>query len=272
MSDAARRPPASLDTTVPNIARMNDYFLGGKDNFAADREAADRVLAIAPEIKAMAKEAQAFLGRVVRYLVERGLTQFLAVGWGLPTQQNVHQVAQSLVPGTRVVYVADDPIVLSHARALLATNPDTAVVEGDVLHPGELLADPELRKLIDLNRPVAVLITSALQFIPDEDDPFKSVALLRDSLPVGSHLVIAHAVFDMRPEAAGPIVDIYRQILNRTEDASRTRKQVLRFFDGLELVDPGLVYLRHWHPDNPLTVQGPEKTWTVGGVARKAED
>ncbi|MDP9867724.1 MULTISPECIES: SAM-dependent methyltransferase [Streptosporangium] len=269
MSDAARRPPAGLDTSVPNVARMNDYFLGGKDNFAADRAAAEEVLAIAPEIRTMAKESQAFVGRAVRHLVERGITQFVSIGSGLPTQRNVHQVAQSLDPAARVLYVADDPVVLSHAMALLATDPRTSVVRGDLLHPDELLADHELRRLIDLERPVALLIPSALQFIPGEDGPFKSVALLRDAVAVGSHLVIAHAVFDTRPEAAGPLVDIYRRVLGRSEDASRTRKQVLRFFDGMELIDPGLVYIRQWRPDNPLAAQRPEKVWTVAGVARK---
>ncbi|WP_433236808.1 SAM-dependent methyltransferase [Streptosporangium sp. CA-135522] len=271
MSDAARRPPAGLDTSVPNVARMNDYFLGGKDNFAADRRAAEAVLAIAPEIRTMAREVQAFLGRAVRHLIERGVTQFIAIGTGLPSRHNVHQVAQSLDPAARVVYVTDDPLVFSHALALLATDPRTGAVRGDLLHPDELLADPGLRRLIDLERPVAILIASALQFIPDEDDPFKSVSLLRDSVAAGSHLVIAHAVFDTRPEAAGPLVDIYREVLGRSEDASRTRNQVLRFFDGMELVDPGLVYIRQWRPDNAFAAQRPEKMWTVAGIARKTE-
>ncbi|MER6177615.1 SAM-dependent methyltransferase [Streptosporangium sp. NPDC001681] len=271
MSDADRRPAAGLNTSVPNIARMNDYFLGGKDNFAADRKAAEEVLAIAPEIRAMSQEAQAFLRRATGYLVEQGMTQFVVLGSGLPTRNNVHQVAQAIAPDTRVVYVATDPVVLSHARAMLATNPHTTIVEGDVLHPRELLNDPELRRLIDLDLPVAVLILSALQFIPDEDDPHKNVAILRDAVPAGSHFAIGHVVFDTRPEAAGPLVDIYRKILGRHEDASRRSDQVLRFFDGLELVEPGLVYVRHWRPDNPLATQGREKTWTMGGVARKVE-
>ncbi|MFJ2034027.1 SAM-dependent methyltransferase [Streptosporangium sp. NPDC087985] len=271
MSDAARRPLAQLDTSVPNVARMNDYFLGGKDNFAADRQAAEEVLAVAPEIRTIAKESQAFLCRAVRYLVEQGITQFLTIGSTLPTRNNVHQMAQALEPSARVVYAADDPVVLSHALALLATDPRTAAIRGDVLHPDELLADPELRRLLDLEQPVAIMITSTLQFIPDEDDPFKSVALLRDAVPVGSHLVITHVVFDTRPEKAGPLVDIYRKVLSRSEDASRTRQQVLRFFDGLELVDPGLVYLRQWRPDNPLAARRPEKAWSVAGVARKTD-
>ncbi|MEU4832567.1 SAM-dependent methyltransferase [Streptosporangium sp. NPDC023615] len=271
MSDAARRPASGLNTSVPNVARMNDYFLGGKDNFAADREAAERVLAVAPEIRAMAQESHAFLGRVVRHLVEQGMRQFVVIGSGLPTRRSAHEVAQEIEPETRVVYVATDPVVLSHSRAMLATDGRTTVVEGDVLHPRELLADPELRRLIDLERPVAVLILSALQFIPDEDDPHKSVAVLREAVPVGSHFAIAHVVFDTRPEAAGPLVDIYRRVLGRQEDASRTSDQVLRFFDGLELVEPGLVHLRHWRPDNPLTTRGPDRTWSMGGVGRKTE-
>ncbi|MFI6512553.1 SAM-dependent methyltransferase [Streptosporangium sp. NPDC050855] len=272
MSDAVRRPgPAALNTSAPNAARMADYFLGGKDNFAADREAAERVLAVAPEIRTMAQESHAFLGRVVRYLVGQDMRQFVVLGSGLPTRRNVHQVAQEIAPETRVAYVATDPVVLSHARAMLATDARTTVVEGDVLHPRELLTDPGLRSLIDLEEPVAVLILSALQFIPDEDDPHKNVAVLREAVPVGSHFAIGHVVFDTRPEAAGPLVDIYRQVLGRHEDASRTSDQVLRFFDGLELVEPGLVYIRHWRPDNPLTTQGRDRTWSMGGIGRKTE-
>jgi hypothetical protein len=272
MSDATRRPPAGLDTSVANVARMNDYYLGGKDNFAADRKAAEEVLALAPEVRAMAREGQAFIGRGVRYLVEQGITQFISLGVGLPTQDSVHQVAQALTPDARVVYVSTDPVVLSHARALLATNLTTAVVAGDVLHPRELLADPELRRLIDLDRPVAILISSALQFIPDEDDPFKCLAILRDAVPVGSGFAIGHVVFDRRPEVMEPIVGIYQKILRRSEGGGRTSNQVLRFFDGLELVEPGFVYTRDWRPDNPLTVQARDKTWSMVGIAMKAED
>lgn len=271
MGNVARRSPTGLDTSVPNVARMTDYFLGGKDNFAADRRAAEQVLAVAPEIRDMAREGRSFLGRAVRYLTEQGIDQFLVLGSGLPSRHNIHQIAQSLRPDARVVYIDDDPVVLCHCQALLVTNPRTTVVRGDVLHPDEMLSDPELLRLIDLDRPVAALIGSALQFIPDEDDPFKSVALLRDSMATGSHLVIAHAVFGMCPEVAEPVFDVYRQALGRDQNVSRTRAQVLRFFDGLELVDPGLVHLRHWRPDNPLTSQVSEKTWAVAGVARKTD-
>ncbi|GAA3821701.1 SAM-dependent methyltransferase [Sphaerisporangium flaviroseum] len=269
MTDEVRRVGAGLDTSTPNFARIGNYFIGGKDNFAADREAAEQILAIAPEIRTMAREVQAFQVRVIRYLVEQGITQFIHIGAGIPSRQNTHEIAQSLIPEARVVYVATDPVVLSHSRALLATDSRTGVVEGDVLHPAELVADPILRQIIDVERPLAVVITGALQYIPDEDDPFKRVAELRDWMPAGSYLAIAHIVFDSRPEAAAPIVEVYRRVFNRMEDASRTRDQVQGFLDGLEPVEPGLVYVRQWRPDNPLNLHRPEKAWVVGGVGRK---
>jgi hypothetical protein len=269
VTDEDRRAPASLDTSTPNFARIADYFLGGKDNFAADRQAAEEILAIAPEIRTMAREALDFHARVIRYMVGQGITQFINIGAGLPTHLNTHQMAQSLTPDARVVYVARDPVVLSHSRALLATDARTGVVEGDILHPTELFADPGLRRVIDTERPLVILTLNSLHFIPDEDDPFKRVAELRDLMPQGGYLVIGHAVFDSRPEAAAPIVDVYRRVFNRMEDASRTRAEVLGFFDGLELIEPGLVYIRQWRPDNPLNVYRPEKVWLVGGVARK---
>jgi hypothetical protein len=270
VADEVRRAVAGLDTGTPNFARIEDYFNGGKDNFAADREAAEQILAIAPELPIMVREIKAFQIRVVRYLVEQGITQFVNIGVSLPSRPNIHETAQSLTPDARVVYVATDPVVLSHSRALLATDSRTGVVDGDILHPAELVADPALRQVIDTERPLGVVILSSLQYIPDEDDPFKRVAELRDWMPVGSYLVIGHVVFDSRPEAAAPIVDVYRHVLNRTEDGSRTRAEVLGFFDGVELVEPGLVYIRQWRPDNPLNSHRPEKVWVVGGVARKA--
>ncbi|GGK89035.1 hypothetical protein Sme01_02340 [Sphaerisporangium melleum] len=260
---------AALDITAPNHARIANYFLGGKDNFAADREAAEAIIAVAPEVRVMARESHQFHARVVRYLVEQGVTQFLNIGAGIPADHNTHQIARSLAPDARVVYVSDDSVVLSHSRALLATDPGTGVTEGDIMHPDELLADPGLRRVLDVSRPIGVMVPSALQFIPDDDDPYKQVARLRDLLAVGSHLTIVHAVFDSRPEVAGPIVEIYRRVLGRPEDASRKRAQVLRFFDGMELVEPGLVYVRQWRPDNPLSTHNAEKFWLVGGVARK---
>ncbi|GLW12951.1 hypothetical protein Misp01_80790 [Microtetraspora sp. NBRC 13810] len=264
----ARRAFAAVNTSVPNIARINDYLLGGKDNFAADREAAEKLLAIAPEVRDIAREGQEFRRRVVRHLVGEGVTQFVTMGPGLPNRSNVHEIAQSLAPESRVVYVESDTIVLSHARALLATDPRTKVVEGGVMRPAELLADPAVRGLIDLDRPFAVMLLGVLQYIPDEDGPDKAVAHLRDALPEGGHLVISHVAFDARPELAQPIADLYRAILNRGGDATRTRPQIQQFFDGLEMVEPGLVYVRDWRPDVPPHERA-EKTWMVGGVACK---
>jgi hypothetical protein len=270
VTDVPRRGLADVDTSVPNVARMNDYFLGGKDNFAADRKAADELLAIAPEIKDIALENRDFLRRAVRFLAEQGIRQFIDIGSGLPTQRNTHQIARSVAPDARVVYVENDPIVLSHARAILIDSPQTAVVDGDILHPAELLADCRLHGPIDLDRPVALVICAALHFIPHSDDPFSAVAWLRDAIPSGSHLTISHVVFDTRPDAVEPIEEIYRMVLDRPgETAARTRDQVLPFFDGFELIDPGLVYVREWRPDNPLNARSSEKVWMVGGVGRK---
>ncbi|MFC4532383.1 SAM-dependent methyltransferase [Sphaerisporangium dianthi] len=269
MTAEVPRARATLDTTAPNQARIANYVLGGKDNFAADREAAEEILAIAPEIRVMAREGQDFHARAVRYMAEQGITQFVNIGAGIPSESNTHQIARSVTPDARVVYVSEDPVVLSHSRALLATDSNIGVVEGEIMRPAELMADPGLRRFIDVSSPVGIVIMSSLQFIPHEDDPYKRVAELRDLLPVGSHLMIVHAVFDSRPEAVGPIVDVYRRVFGRVEDASRNRAQVLGFFDGMELVEPGLVYIRLWRPENPLKVRNPEKAWLVGGVARK---
>ncbi|HUR08088.1 MAG TPA: SAM-dependent methyltransferase [Nonomuraea sp.] len=269
MSDEARWS-AGIDSSTPNLARMHDYFIGGKDNFAVDREAAEAVLATAPEVRVMAQEHQAFLVRVIRFLVEQGLTQFITLGSGLPSELNTHELAQSLTPDARVVYVDNDPVVLTHGRAILAKGPNTAIVKGGIMHPAELLADLDLRQLIDFDQPVAVLLFGVLQYIPDGSDPFRRVAELRDALPAGSHIVITHVVFDSRPEAAEPIVNIYRKLLGHAAGGARTRETVLPFFDGLELVEPGLVYVREWRPDSPFLPERPDKAWVIVGVGRKA--
>ncbi|MEU4234666.1 SAM-dependent methyltransferase [Nonomuraea sp. NPDC026600] len=267
MSDAPQRPGVSAG--VPSVARMNDYFLGGKDNFAADREAAEKVLALIPDAKVMGEYVQEFRERVVRYLVEQGIRQFIHVGSGLPTKQNVHEVAQSLDPGAHVVYVADDPVALNHARALLATNARTGVVEGDILHPDAMLDDPALGQLIDFSRPVGVLIVGSLQYIPDENDPFENVARLCERLAPGSFLCLTHAVFDGRPEIAEQIADVFREALNRPKGGPRNRDQALRFFDGLDLVEPGFIYVRQWHSDAPVSKQEEKRAWVLAGVAQK---
>lgn len=268
--------PIDLDTSTPNLARVSDYLLGGKDNFAADRRAAAELLAIAPEIKTMSEDYQAFHGRAVRYLAEQGIRQYINLTGALPTHRNTHEVAQSLIPDARVAYVADDPVVLCHARAILGRHPNTTVIEGDIRHPGQLLADPELRDLINPDEPIAVVVGGRLQYIPDTADPFGAVARLRDLLPAGSYLALTHVVFDLRPEAAKPVVDVYRHILSAraesdqdSDSGGRTREEVLRFFEGFDLVEPGLVYARRWRPENPLVAQAPCNAWITAGVGRK---
>ncbi|MBP2704047.1 SAM-dependent methyltransferase [Microbispora sp. RL4-1S] len=265
MSGSDRRGVAGFDTRTANIARMSDYLLGGKDNFSADREFAERLLAMAPEVKTMAVDTRLFIERVIRFLVERGVTQFLNIASGLPTQRNTHEVAQELHPGARVVYVDDDPVVLTHARAVLATNPDTGVVRGNLLRPAEILSDPETLRLIDLSRPVGLLIPARLQYVPDADEPYKCVAYLRDRLAPGSHLAIGHAVFDSRPELAAPVIELFRQITPRV-DHVRNRDDVLRFFEGTSLVDPGLVYIRQWRAGRTESTARAQRVWIVGGV------
>ncbi|GLY72686.1 SAM-dependent methyltransferase [Actinoallomurus iriomotensis] len=270
MTGASRRALGAFDTTRPNIARINDYFLGGKDNFAVDRHAAEELLAIAPEIRAIAAETRSFLGRAVRFLAGQGIRQFLDIGSGLPTLQNTHEVARSVLPDARVVYVDNDPVVISHGHAVLPSDERTAVVEGDIRNPRELVEDPGVRRVIDFEEPVAVLIFGALHVVPNADDPFRCVAALRDATAPGSHLALSHLVFDTRPEIARHIEEVYRAVLHRPEaHTARNREDVLRFFDGFELVDPGLVWLRQWRPDHPLHARAAEKIWKVGGIGRK---
>jgi len=268
MKKEVRTRLRGVDPKTPNLARMHDYFIGGKDNFAADREAAEALLAIAPEIRDMAREHLACRTRTVRYMVGEGIDQFIDIATALPTRDHPHQVARELRPGVRTVYVDRDPVVLTHARAILAADPDVAVVPGDVLHPEDLLAHPALRRLINLGRPAGVLIEGVLQYIPDSEGPYKAVARLRDGLPRGSLVAISHVVFDARPEAAEPIVEVFRGFLKRKESAVRMRKDVLRFFDGMELVEPGLVYAREWRPESPFFPERPSKAWVAWGVGR----
>ena len=271
MAGAERRALGEFDTTKPNIARMNDYLLGGKDNFAADRQVAERLLAIAPEMKTVMAENRLFLGRAVRYLAGQGIRQFFDIGAGLPTQQNSHEVARAVAPDARMVYVDNDPVVRSHCEAILASDDHTEVVPGDILHPEEIIADRRVQRVIDFDEPVAVLICGALHFIPNSDDPFKAVARLRDMLPSGSHLALTHAIFGDKPRSVDEVGEIFREVSGSTAPVGpRPCDEVLRFFEGFELVDPGLVFVRQWRPDNPLSAQAAKRIWKLGGVGRKA--
>jgi O-methyltransferase involved in polyketide biosynthesis len=268
VADSTARVPAGVDTSTPSIARVYDYFLGGKDNFACDRQVAEQLRTAVPEAATMAAQNRAFLGRVVQFLAERGIRQFIDIGTGLPTQNNVHQVAQAVASDARVVYVDNDPIVLAHARALLAENPNTIAVQGDLRRPADILANPRLRELIDLDQPVAFLLVGILYFLTDEDAPFDVVATLREAMSPGSYLAVSHVVSDDQPDAISIAQEIYRSFLRRAGDARRTRAQVESFFTGLELVDPGLVYVRDWHGDDTPDLS--PVTWMVGGVGLRS--
>jgi len=258
--------PFGIDTTVPSTARMYDWWLGGHDNFAADRAAALAVSEAAPEAQLMAVENRKFLRRAIRYLAaEAGITQFLDIGTGLPTQGNVHQVAQGINPAARVVYVDNDPMVLAHSRAL-KTGGNTVVIEADLRDPQVILDHPSTRKLIDFVQPLAVLLVAVLHFISDDDDPSAIVGVIRDAVPPGSYLVLSHVTGDIRREPAAHAAVHYKKV---TSGATlRGREEILRFFAGLELIDPGLVQVPYWRTDGPEPADA-GKVWILGGVGRK---
>jgi S-adenosyl methyltransferase len=256
-----------VDTSVAHIARVYDYWLGGKDNFGADRVAAERVIAAWPDIVVSARGNRAFLGRVVRYLVrEAGVRQFLDIGTGLPAADNVHEVAQAEAPWCRVVYVDNDPVVLAHARALLASGPEgaTAFVDADLLRPGAILA--EAAEVLDFSRPVAVMLVAILQHVSSRDDPYGVVARLVEAVPAGSYLAVSHPARDIEAAAMAEIADAMNDLVAE-KVTFRTRAEVLGFFDGLELVAPGVVPAPRWRPVSEAEAASPTVMWA--GVGRK---
>ncbi|GAA5190697.1 SAM-dependent methyltransferase [Rugosimonospora acidiphila] len=259
-----QRIPSGIDTSRPSVARMYDYYLGGKDNFAIDREAVGRVEAAMPEVRQLALENRAFLRRAVRYLVASGVRQFIDIGAGLPTAGNTHEVAQRAAPESRVVYVDNDPIVLAHGRALLAADELTTVIGADLRRPADVIGDPELRRLIDFSEPVGVLLIAMTHFLVEEE--FEPVmGSLRDALAPGSHVALTHVTSDHHsPEAVVGVEAAYRA--TPTPIYFRRHDEILRLFDGFDLVEPGLVTIDAWRPD-PAD-PAPEATgWLHGGVA-----
>ena len=255
-----------LDANTPNVARIYDYWLGGKDNFAADRVTAEKLSGIVPEARAAARANREFLRRAVRFLAKAGIRQFIDLGTGLPTQANVHEVAHQIVPGARVVYVDYDPVVVIHGQALLQSDDATAIVEADVCEPEKILEHHELRALIDLDEPVAVLMVGILHFITEADDPYGIVARFREAMAPGSYLAICHVTADPRPQAEAQVTEIYRQ--TTAPLVPRSRDQVLRFFDGFDLVEPGLVYAPQWRPDRLVRPAEPVTSFVFAGVGR----
>ncbi|GAA1506465.1 SAM-dependent methyltransferase [Sphaerisporangium rubeum] len=260
-ADVLRR----LDLSTPSVARMYDYYLGGKDNFLVDRECAEEVIRKAPHVPFMARSNREFLRRVVRYLAQEcGVRQFLDIGTGLPTQENVHQVAQQVDPRARVVYVDNDALVLVHAQALLAENPNTLAMGGDLRRPRDILDDPHVRGVIDFREPVAVLLCGVLHFIPDEVDPYGIVETLVGGVVSGSYLVVSHA------ERHGDLVPVTAAYDRASAPAVlRSLPEIAGFFDGLELVEPGVVYLPLWRPDWAVFTED-LRVRAYGGVGRKS--
>ena len=266
----------TFDTSVPNAARMYDYWLGGKDNFAADREAARRSAEAVPQLPWLARQNRAFLGRAVRFCASAGITQFLDVGTGLPTMNSVHQVAEQVTAEPRVVYVDNDPVVVSHARALLTT-PRTVALHGDLSRPDEFLGAPDLLGVLDLSRPIAVLLVAVLHFVPDEADPNAAVARLRDAMAPGSFLVVSHV--EMAPgHVSGtqqqPRTEVARELGEARKGMpparARTRAEVAAFFGDLALVEPGLADVWRWRPDGGQVTTAGNVMTVLGGVARKS--
>jgi hypothetical protein len=262
---------ARIDMTKPHPARRYDYWLGGKDNFQADRDAAEAIAAVFPHIRTAARENRAFMQRAVSFLAaEAGVRQFLDIGTGLPTANNVHDVAQGIAPESRIVYVDNDPLVLTHARALLTSSPEgaTAYIDADARNPEKILLDPAVRDTLDLSQPVALLLVAVLHFIEDGDDPYAIVKRLVGALPAGSYLVLSHATFDpLDPETIAAMNAVNEGIKPRF--CPRTLSEVSRFFDGLQLLEPGIVSVSDWRPE-PGPRPTPAEATGYGAVARTA--
>ncbi|HZB29958.1 MAG TPA: SAM-dependent methyltransferase [Streptosporangiaceae bacterium] len=260
--------PAGLDPNTPNVARIYDYWLDGKDNFQVDRDFAEKIIAIEPAAPYMARQNRGFLGRAVRFLTaEAGIRQFIDIGTGLPTQRSVHQVAQEIAPDARIVYVDSDEVVRIHARALLGDSTNVAAVRADFRDPETILAHPDVAKLIDFDQPFALLLLAILHFIPDDDDPLGIIGRYREVMAPGSHLAISCSTREADPERADKIIEEYRKA--SAPAVLRTGAEILRFFDGFELLDPGrLVYTPQWRPADPVEAD-PKKAWMLAGLGRR---
>jgi hypothetical protein len=263
-------PLETFRPDIPSPARIYDYFLGGKDNYPSDRKAAEKIISVMPPgvVRGAVLANRKFLGRVVRYLVaEAGIRQFLDIGTGLPTMGNVHEVAQGIADETRIVYVDNDPIVIAHARAMLHAIDHTAIVSHDLRDPEGILADEELRAVLDFTEPVAVLLVAVLHFISDSEHPRRIIKTIMDAVPSGSYLAISHVTADTIDEM-DDAVKVYDQATSRA--FNRTRAEVAAFFDGLDLMEPGICWVTDWRPDPEIgAAVGPGKSLIWCGVGRK---
>ncbi len=261
--------PPGVDTKRANTARVYDYLLGGTHNFLADQDVARTLLAIEPTAREIMRANRAFLGRAVRFLAGVGIRQFLDIGSGIPTAANVHEVAQEAALGSRIVYVDMDPVAIAHSQALLEDNDLVAAIPGDLREPGKILRHVTTRRLIDFSEPVGLVLAAVLHFVTDADDPWRIVTTIISGLPSGSYVVISHGTNEGQPVVSAAMETAYNRNVP-TDMRSRSREEILRFFSGLELLEPGLVKLPYWRPDSPGVPEGAEKIWGgLCGVGRK---
>jgi hypothetical protein len=267
-ADGSGRTSPPIDTSVAHSARRYDYWLGGKDNFAADRESGDAIAAAFPTVRTAVIENRRFVRRAAAFLAgQAGIRQFLDIGTGIPTSPNVHEIVQGIAPASRVVYVDNDPIVLSHARALLASSEEgaTAYIDADLREPDKIISNAELQGILDFSQPVALMLAAILHFIKDEDDPYGTVARLVGTLPEGSYLVMSHATNDfLAPaEAAEIVAGRYGPFFARSE------AEFARFFEGFELVPPGIASVAEWRAEaEPQPRPTAAEAYTYCAVAR----
>jgi SAM-dependent methyltransferase len=263
---ATQDEPVAFDTSVAHIARVYDYWLGGKDNFAPDREAGDEALQAYPDLVSSVRANRAFLARGVHYLAETGIRQFLDIGTGIPSANNTHEVAQRVAPGSRVVYVDNDPIVLAHARALLVGDPAGATdfLDADLRDPGNILE--HAAGVLDFAQPVAVMLVAVLHLIGPDDDPYGIVQQLMAAVPPGSCLLLSHVASDIEPEKMAEVGKRLNRLLAQP-GWYRGQPEVAGFFAGLELVPPGIVPVQQWRPDSEMEAARRSAMW--GGVAQK---
>jgi hypothetical protein len=261
-----------IDTSRPHPARMYDFYLGGRDNYEVDREAAQRVVDVFPDIVPTTRANRRFMHRAVRRMAQSGIRQFIDIGTGIPTSPNTHQVAHEVSKDIRVAYIDNDPIVATHAGAHLLGAGNTGFFLGDLRDPESVLQHPTIGKLIDFDQPIGLMLVAVLHFIKDDEDPAALVAAYRDVLPVGSRMVITHATADFHSAEAGmgEAKDVYKDRGATATVTTRTYEQIMPFFDGFELVDPGLVQIPLWHPDGPLpSAEELSHVGTYGGIGVK---
>jgi hypothetical protein len=263
---AGRGDAPTFDTSVAHVARVYNYWLGGKDNFAADRAAAEQAIAAFPDIVLSARANRAFLRRAVTYLVSAGVRQFLDIGTGIPTANNTHEVAQRLAPESRIVYVDNDPVVLAHARALLTSTPAgaTSYIDADLRDARQILAGAA--DTLDFGQPVAIMLMAILQHLSDDDDPYGVITSLMAEVPAGSYLALSHPARDIH---AAEMAEMAKRLNQMMAEAVtfRSQSEVAPFFSGLELVQPGMVNVPDWRPETADEAASPAALW--GGVARK---